>query len=108
MITITTWKNQCYCTKVINITGISGVDSTAKILHGRPKCGVAILFNKSLAKYVSYIKSDNRLICAIKLCMENNFSCLVTNVYLPCDNFSNTAVSDSSLDCIEGMRAQAN
>ena len=55
--------------------------------------------------------SDNRRICAIKLCMENNFSCLVTNVYLPCDNFSNTAVSDGFLDCInciEGMLAQAN
>ena len=77
-------------------TGISGVDNTVEILHGRPKGGVAILFKKSLAKYVSYVKSDNRRISAIKLCMENIFSCLVTNVYLPCDNFSNThtVVSD--------------
>ena len=91
--------------------GISDIDSTAEILHGRLKGGVAILFKKSLAKYVSYVKSGDRRICAIKLCMENNFSCLVTNVYLPCDNFSNTVVSDGFLDCInciEGMLALAN
>ena len=92
-------------------TGISGVDSTTEILHGRPKGGAAILFKKSLAKYVSYIKSNDRRICAIKLCMENNFSCMVTNVYLPCDNFSNTVVSDGFIDCInciESMLALAN
>ena len=92
-------------------TGISGVDSTKEILHGRPKGGVAILFKKSLAKYVSYVKSDDRRICAIKLCIKINFFCLVTNVYLPCDNFSNTVVSDGFLDCIyciEGMLVLAN
>ena len=50
-------------------TEISGVDSTAEILHCRPKGGVAILIKKSLAKYVSYVMSDNRRICAIKLIM---------------------------------------
>ena len=36
---------------------------------------------------------------------------MVTNVYLSCDNFSNTVVSDSFLDCInciEGILALAN
>ena len=92
-------------------TELSGVDSTKEILHGRPKGGVAILFKKSLPNYVPYIKSDNRRICAIKLCMEKYFSSMVTNVYLSCDNFSNTVVSDSFLDCInciEGILAIAN
>ena len=78
-------------------TGISGVVYTKEILHGCPKGGVAIFFKKSLAKYFSYVKSNDRRICAIKLCIENNFSCMVTNVYLSCDNFSNTVVSDSFL-----------
>ena len=61
--------------------------------------------------YNNNVKSDDRRICAIKLCMKNNFSCMVTNVYLACDNFSNTVVSDSFLDCvncIEGILALAN
>ena len=55
-------------------TELSGVHSTKEILHGRPKGGVVILFKKSLPNYVSYIKSDDRRICAIKLCMEKYFS----------------------------------
>ena len=35
--------------------------------------------------------------------MENNFSRMVTKFYLPCDNFSNTIVSDRIIDCINGI-----
>ena len=41
-------------------TAISGVDSGHHILRGKPHGGVAILYKKSIAKYVSHIKSVNR------------------------------------------------
>ena len=47
-------------------TAISGVDSGHHILRGKPHGGVGILYKKSLAKYVSHIKSVNRRVCAVK------------------------------------------
>ena len=29
------------------------------------------------------------------------FSCLLLNVYLPCDNYSNTTVTQGFIDCVE-------
>ena len=44
---------------------ISGVDTGHQILRGKPHGGVGILYKKSLAKYVSHIKSANRRVCAV-------------------------------------------
>ena len=41
-------------------TGISGIDASADILVGRPKGGVAILYRKSMAKYITPIDSHSR------------------------------------------------
>lgn len=81
--------------------GISGVDANIKILCGRPKGGVAILYKKSLSRYVEHIKLENRRMCAIKLNMANNFSCIVFNVYLPCDSFSNNVACSLYTECID-------
>ena len=69
-------------------TAISGVDSRKQILQGRPHRGVAIMYNKSLAKYATHVKSENRRVCAVKITTENNFSCLIISVYLPCDTYN--------------------
>ena len=76
-------------------TGISGIDNTKEILHGRPKCGVAILFKKSLTKYVSHVKIKDRRICAIKLCMEIKFSCIQMCICHMITLAMYTVVSDS-------------
>ena len=44
-------------------TAISGVDSRAKILSGRPKGGVGILYKKSLSNKIKHITSYNRRVC---------------------------------------------
>ena len=46
-------------------TAISGVDSRAKILSGRPKGGVSILYKKSLSNKIKHITSYNRCVCGI-------------------------------------------
>ena len=69
-------------------TGVSGMDSN-KITNGRPFGGTAILYKKSLAKYVQYINvSDSRRSCAISIDMDKKY--LIVCVYMPCDKGSNT------------------
>ena len=46
--------------------GISGMDSNACIISGRPKGGVAILYKKTLGRNIAHIKSNNRRVSAIK------------------------------------------
>ena len=48
-------------------TAISGVDSRAKILSGRPKCGVGILYKKSLSNEIKHIPSYIRRVCGTLL-----------------------------------------
>ena len=71
-------------------TAISGVDSGHHILRGKPHGGVGILYKKSLAKYVSQIKSVNRRVCAVKIITDNDFTCLIVSAYLPCDTYTGT------------------
>ena len=33
--------------------------------------------------------------------MDNNFSCLLLNVYFPCDNYSNNIIADEYIECID-------
>ena len=42
-------------------TAISGVDARKQILQGRPHGGGAIMYKKSLTKYVAHVKSENRI-----------------------------------------------
>ena len=48
-------------------TGISGVDSSADVLQGRPYGGTGILWKKTLAGSISVIKSGHNRLSAIKL-----------------------------------------
>ena len=59
-------------------TAISGVDSRAKILSGRPKGGVGILYKKSLSNKIKYITSYNRRVCGIII---NIISLWICHVY---------------------------
>ncbi len=93
--------------KDYSYTGISGV-SNNDFIRGRPSGGVGILYKKCLAKYITCIKIDNRRICGLKLCMDNNFSCMLLNVYLPCDNYSNNNVSNQYVNCIECIESMFN
>ena len=81
-------------------TAISGVDSRKQILQGRPHGGVAIMYKKSLAKYVTHVKSENRRVCAVKITTDDNFTCLIISVYLPCDTyFDYIECIISSIEC---------
>ena len=66
--------------------GISGVDSSADVLLGRPHGGVSVLWRKSLDAVVSVIKCANLRLSAIKLSLSAHFVVLIICLYLPCDN----------------------
>ena len=80
---------------------IAGKDTTTEFLSGRPAGGVSILYNKSLSESIAGIKSTNKRVCGVKITSNGNFSCLLLNVYLPCDNYSNTTVTQGFIDCVE-------
>ena len=90
-----------------DFTGISGV-SNDHLLRGRPSGGVEILIKKTLSKYFTFVKSPCKRISAIKIKCANNFSCLLVNVYFPCDNYSNTTVSDMYIECIDHLQSLFN
>ena len=73
------------------------------LMTGRPKCGLGILWNKSLCKCVSFREIDNtNRACAIEVQFEN--SCFVIiNVYMPVDNYSKTRVSDEFQDTLDAI-----
>ena len=87
-----TWLLDVNMDKLSNIhpefsyCGISGVDSSADVLLGRPHGGVSVLWRKSLDAVVSVIKCDNRRLSAIKLSLSAHFVVLIICLYLPCDN----------------------
>ena len=89
-------------------TGIAGVDSYDSIIRGRPKGGFAIMYHKKIAKHITHIKSTNRRVCGIILNYENNFSCMLLNLYLPCDNFINVQTTDEYINCIEYVESMFN
>ena len=72
--------------KDYSFMGISGIANT-EILRGRPKGGVGILFRKNLSRHIKFLKIENRRVCGIIINMNNNFSCMILNIYLPCDNY---------------------
>ena len=80
---------------------IAGKDTTTELLRGRPAGGVLILYKKSLSESIVGIKSTNRRVCGVIITSNGKFSCLLLNVYLPCDNYSNTTVTQGFIDCVE-------
>ena len=54
------------------------------------------------------MKSTNRRVCGIILNYENNFSCMLLNLYLPCDNFSNVQTTDEYINCVEYVESMFN
>ena len=75
---------------------IAGKDTTTELLRGRPGGGVSILYKKSLSESIVGIKSTNRRVCGVKITSNGNY-----NVYLPCDDYSNTTVTQGFIDCVE-------
>ena len=88
--------------------GIAGQDSNDSILSGRPKGGVAILYNKILIRNIIRLKSINRRVCGVIINFTNNFTCMLLNVYFPCDNYSNTTVASDYIDYIEYIESLYN
>ena len=87
-------------------TAISGVNSKERILPGRPKGGVAILYKKRIGNKVKPIVSLNRNICGIIINFTPSFRCLPLSIYLPCDTHSINNVNDEYtywIDYIEYM-----
>ena len=82
--------------------GVSAVDLSAGLLHGRPYGGVAVLWKKSLSYDVQSISSGYDWLVAISLadCDGNSFT--VINVYFPCDSYTNV---DKYLDCSGKLQA---
>jgi len=74
-------------------SGNSGVDSSAEILRGRPYGGVAMLYGKSIAKYVKHVPIQHNRVTGNTLRVNSGMLLLVICVYLPCDNYSCTVVN---------------
>ena len=81
-------------------TAISGVNSKDRILPGRPKGGVAILYKRIIGNKVKLIISSNRRICGIFINFTPSFRCLLLSIYLPCDTHSINDVNDEYSSCI--------
>ena len=75
---------------------------------GRPSGGLGILFKKSMANYIKLKKIESRRICWVTINNNNNFSCLLLNIYFPCDNYSNNDVSNQYVDCIDCIESVIN
>ena len=82
-------------------TAISGVNSKDRILPGRPKGGLAILYKKGIGNKVKPIKSLNRRICGIIINFTPSFRCLLLSIYLPCDTHIINNVNDEYSSCID-------
>ncbi len=82
-------------------TGNSGMNND-HIIRGRPYGGTAILFKKSLSRFITPITCNSKRISGIKV-VTGLFSCVILSVYLPCDSFSNhiDPVYAETISCIE-------
>ena len=62
--------------------GKSGVDSSNRILQGRPQGGVAILFRKDIHKLVTPLTVEDRRICAVQINGYANVKVTVICIYI--------------------------
>ncbi len=81
-------------------TGKSGVNSNSDILVGRPKGGVAILYKKSVAKYIKCVDISSDRVCGVIIHTLHGFNILVVCTYMPCDTYSNTYVNHIFVDTL--------
>ena len=73
------------------------------LLLGRPKCGLGILWNRTLCKNVKYmvIPSTDRA-CALELHCDSGCYIFI-NLYMPVDNQCKTRVSDEFQDTLDAV-----
>ena len=73
----------------------------SEIMGDKPSGGVAILYRKSLARYVRIIDTDARRICGIIIQSSHIFCMCVVSVFMPCDKYSNVTVNDEYVNVID-------
>ena len=73
--------------------------SRAKILSGRPKGWVGILYKKSSSNKIKHITSYNRRVCGIII----NFT-----LDCSCDNYSNMYINQEYSECIDHLESMYN
>ena len=58
-----------------------------------------------LAQYLTSINCKNKRVSGVKICMNNNFTCLLLSVYMPCNNHSNFVNQQyvEKIDCIKNI-----
>ena len=83
----------------------SGVDSSARILAGRPYGGLAIFYKRSLADKIEQIQCNNKRICAIRYNCDGHSPLLLINVYMPCDNQSSSSLNLTYADTITDVES---
>ena len=78
----------------------SAVDERSKILTGRPFGGLATYYLKTFGDRVQSVPCENKRVCAIKYQDESCLPLLIVNVYMPCDNQSQT-INPEYFDAIQ-------
>jgi len=81
--------------------GLSSMDTSLGVHHGRPYGGLAILWRKSINELCSVFFTEDSRIMGINVKSDNIIFTLL-NVYLPYDNGSNLDEYQSYLSNIEG------
>ena len=80
--------------------GQSAVDTSNNILIGRPYGGTAIIYNKLLCPYVSFVASSNPRLTAI--CLNSKIGpILIACVYMPTDYGDDDCIEDYIEICSE-------
>ena len=80
----------------------SGMDSNSTIIFGRPKGGLAIMFKRSLAGYMSKLETNSHRVCAAHM-KGDGTDILIVNAYMPCDNRRCNYVNPEYQNAIESI-----
>ena len=80
----------------------SGIDSNLTIIFGRPKGGLAIMFKRSLAGYMSKLETNSQRVCAAHM-KGDGADILIVNAYMPCDNRRCNYVNPEYQNAIESI-----
>ena len=75
----------------------------SEIMFGKPSGGVAILYRKSLARYVRNIDTYSWRICGIIIQTNHIFSICVVSVNMLCDKYSNVTMNDEYVNVINDI-----
>jgi len=74
-----------------------------EIMFCKPSGGVAILYRKSLARYVRNIDTDSRGICGIIIQTNHNLYICIVSVNMLCDKYSNVTMNDEYVNVINDI-----